>query len=90
MKRMIALLLALSFVLALTACGGKNQNNNGGDEDRKNDAPVNADQAAADRVAALIDDIYVQQRTADTDAQCIAAKEAWDALTDEQKAMVEG
>ena len=48
------------------------------------------DQAAADEVAALIDAIYVQQRTADTDAQCKAAKEAWDALTDEQKELVEG
>lgn len=48
------------------------------------------DQEAADEVAALIDAIYVQQRTEDTDAQCKAAKEAWDALTDEQKALVEG
>ena len=48
------------------------------------------DQAAADAVAALIDAIYVQQRTEDTDAQCAAAKAAWDALTDAQKALVEG
>ena len=48
------------------------------------------DQAAADVVAALIDAIYVQQRTDDTDAQCAAAKAAWDALTDEQKELVEG
>ncbi len=48
------------------------------------------DQAAADAVAALIDAIYVQERTADTDAQCKAAKEAWDALTDAQKELVEG
>ena len=48
------------------------------------------DQAAADEVAALIDAIYVQQRTADTDAQCAAAKAAWDALTDAQKVLVEG
>ena len=49
-----------------------------------------ADQAAADRVAALIDAIYVQERTEDTDAQCAEAKEAWDQLTDAQKALVEG
>ena len=49
-----------------------------------------ADQAAADEVAALIDAIYVQSRTDETDAQCEAAKAAWDALTDEQKALVEG
>ena len=48
------------------------------------------DQAAADEVAALIDAIYVQQRTAETDAQCAAAKAAWDALTDAQKELVEG
>ena len=48
------------------------------------------DQAAADEVAALIDAIYVQERTEDTDAQCEAAKAAWDALTDAQKELVEG
>ncbi len=49
-----------------------------------------ADQAAADEVAALIDAIYVQERTEDTDEQCEEAKAAWDALTDEQKELVEG
>ena len=48
------------------------------------------DQAKADEVAALIDAIYVQERTDETDAQCEAAKAAWDALTDEQKELVEG
>ena len=48
------------------------------------------DQAAADQAAALIDAIYVQQRTDGTDAQCAAAKAAWDALTDTQKALVQG
>ena len=48
------------------------------------------DQAAADEVAAMIDAIYVQTRTNETDAQCEAAKAAWDALTDAQKALVEG
>ena len=50
----------------------------------------NTDQEAADAVAALIDAIYVQNRTEQTDAQCAAAKAAWDALTEEQKLMVEG
>ena len=49
-----------------------------------------ADQAAADNVAALIDKIYVQERTDTTDEDCKAAKEAWDALTDAQKELVEG
>ena len=48
------------------------------------------DQAAADEVAAMIDAIYVQKRTDETDAQCAAAKQAWDALTDGQKELVEG
>lgn len=51
---------------------------------------VDADQLEADNVAALIDAIYVQRRTEETDAQCTAAKAAWDALTQAQKALVEG
>lgn len=51
---------------------------------------ADADKEAADKVAALIDRIYVQERTETTDEDCKAAKEAWDALTDEQKALVEG
>ena len=43
-----------------------------------------SDQDAADHVAALIDAIYVQERTDETDAQCAEAKAAWDALTDAQ------
>ena len=43
---------------------------------------------AAKNCADLIDAIYVQERTDDTDAQCEAAKAAWDALTDTQKEMV--
>ena len=50
----------------------------------------NADQKAADEVAALIDAIYVQKRTDETDKQCADAKAAWDALTDAQKELVEG
>ena len=53
-------------------------------------ASEDADQEAADKVAALIDAIYVQERNDNTDEQCKEAKEAWDALTDTQKALVEG
>ena len=49
-----------------------------------------ADALAAQNVADLIDAIYVQERSDDTDAQCEAAKAAWDALTDTQKELVEG
>ena len=51
---------------------------------------ANTDQEAADEAAALIDAIYVQERTDDTDQQCVDAKAAWDALTDTQKELVEG
>lgn len=86
MKKMLALLLAAVMLLgALTACGSKNDD---AADDAQNTA--DADKAAADHVAALIDAIYVQERTDETDAQCEEAKAAWDALTDAQKAMVEG
>ena len=48
------------------------------------------DKAMADKVAELIDAIYVQNYTDDTYANCEAAKKAWDELTDEQKELVEG
>ena len=86
MKKALALLLAAVMLLgALTACGSKNDN---AADDAQNTA--DEDKAAADHVAALIDAIYVQERTDETDAQCEEAKAAWDALTDAQKAMVEG
>ncbi|MBQ1457248.1 MAG: sirohydrochlorin cobaltochelatase [Butyrivibrio sp.] len=49
-----------------------------------------ADQMAADKVADLIDSIYVQEYTDDTYENCEKAKEAWDSLTDTQKELVEG
>ena len=53
-------------------------------------ADAKSDQEAADKVAALIDQIYVQERNDNTDEQCAEAKAAWDALTDAQKELVEG
>ena len=86
MKKTLALFLtAVMLLSALTACGSKNDD---AADDAQNTA--DADKAAADHVAALIDAIYVQERTDETDAQCEEAKAAWDALTDAQKAMVEG
>lgn len=49
-----------------------------------------SDQEKADDVAKKIDAIYVQEWTEDTEKQCKEAKDAWDALTDEQKALVSG
>ena len=106
MKKALAFLMAAVMLMSmLTACGNKDvaddtkDNNvstteaNQATVDTKDNSDVptaDADQAAADEVAALIDAIYVQARTEETDAQCEAAKAAWDALTDAQKALVEG
>ena len=49
-----------------------------------------SDEEKAKEVADLIDAIYVQQWTEETDDLCSQARAAWDALTDEQKEMVEG
>lgn len=78
LKKVFALIMALCLIFAMVGCGTSTEE------------PVVDDQAAADAVAALIDAIYVQEWTEDTEAQCIAAREAWNALTDEQKALVEG
>lgn len=75
MKKLIASLCALSMLLCMVGFAG---------------AESVSDQEAADAVAEMIDAIYVQSRTEETDAQCAAAKEAWDALTDAQKELVEG
>ena len=95
MKKALAFLMAAVMLMSmLTACGNKdNAADNNDADNNNNNNNVNTeetDKAAADKVAALIDAIYVQERTEETDAQCEAAKAAWDALTDAQKALVEG
>ena len=88
MKKALAFLMAAVMLMSmLTACGNKDNAADNNDNDVNTEA---TDKAAADKVAALIDAIYVQERTEETDAQCEAAKAAWDALTDAQKALVEG
>ena len=54
------------------------------------DGAGKTDEELAAECAALIDAIYVQERTETTDEDIAAARAAWDALTDAQKAMVEG
>ena len=90
-KRVVAILLAVSMVSALvmTGCSGSSEETSETAEETE-EVETDADQEAADEVAALIDAIYVQERTDETDEQCKEAKEAWDALTDEQKELVEG
>ena len=91
MKKALAFLMAAVMLMSmLTACGNKDNAADNNDADNNNVNTEETDKAAADKVAALIDAIYVQARTEETDAQCEAAKAAWDALTDAQKALVEG
>ena len=81
MKKRMAMFFCVSLLsgLMMSGCGS----------DAAKDQGV-SDQEAADHVAELIDAIYVQERTDETDAQCEEAKKAWDALTDEQKELVSG
>lgn len=97
-KKLLASLLCVSMI-ALSACGNATTQPAGTEAETASEETSTAnaeetnqtdDQAAADNVAALIDAIYVQERTDKTDEQCKAAKEAWDALTDVQKELVEG
>ena len=74
MKKLLSLIVVLAMVAAMGVAA----------------FAEDADKAAADAVAAMIDAIYVQERTEETDEQCAAAKAGWDALTDEQKELVEG
>lgn len=101
MKKTIALVLAIAMfaALALACVSGQTEK----PEEEPTAAPVaepteapaeepagKTDAELAAECAALIDAIYVQERTDETDAQCAAAKAAWDALTDAQKELVEG
>ena len=91
--KIICMALALSMFAGLAACAKKPAENG----DQPTNAPTDTtapadktDKELADEVAALIDAIYVQTRTDETDAQCAAAKAAWDKLTDAQKELVDG
>lgn len=77
MKKLLSTILALS-VMTLTVVAAP----------KKDKATL--DKEKADKVAKLIDEIYVQNWTKKTDKQCENAKKAWDSLTDEQKELVEG
>ena len=90
-KKTLALFLTCVLVAGMLAgCGNKDSKDNNQVENSQGTESAKDDQAAADEVAELIDAIYVQERTDKTDEQCAAAKEAWDKLTDAQKALVSG
>lgn len=85
-KRLLTILLAVSVISTLTIAGCSGGNG----EEKEETKETEDDQKAANEVADLIDAIYVQERNDQTDEACMAAKEAWDELTDEQKELVEG
>ena len=97
-KTMLALMLAVSMTCSMGAATTAMAADDSATEESADESTETADtteasdedQKAADNVAALIDKIYVQERTDTTDEDCKAAKEAWDALTDAQKELVEG
>lgn len=98
MKKKVAAVLLTGVIIgsmALAGCSGGDEapaDAPAKEEEAKtdNETGTDTDQEAADKVAALIDAIYVQERTDMTDEQCKEAKEGWDALTDVQKELVEG
>ncbi|MDD3277409.1 MAG: sirohydrochlorin cobaltochelatase [Lachnospiraceae bacterium] len=103
-KKLVMSLCVAAMTISLAACGGnsaatattssaKAESTAVSSEETtaaSSKAEATDDKAAADKVAALIDAIYVQERNDKTDAQCEEAKKAWDALTDAQKELVEG
>ncbi|MBQ1343876.1 MAG: sirohydrochlorin cobaltochelatase [Firmicutes bacterium] len=86
--KILLMVLALCMLVSLAACSAAPEESEEPAQEEQAAEPT--DQELADEVAALIDAIYVQEWTEDTDAQCAAAKAAWDALTDAQKELVEG
>ena len=89
MKKKLVI-LCIAAAMSVSMLGGCGNSAKTTDSTKTEDTTKDSDQEAADKVAKLIDDIYVQERTDKTDEQCKAAKEAWDALTDAQKELVEG
>lgn len=93
-KKLIVLMLSMSMTAALVSgCSSTAETaaeSTATETVQETATDAESDQEAADKVAALIDQIYVQERNDNTDEQCAEAKAAWDALTDAQKELVEG
>ena len=94
-RRVVALLMATMMgAFCITGCGSSKEATSDKaaktEKEADTESDKDADKKAADKVAALIDAIYVQERNDKTDEQCAEAKEAWDALTNAQKELVEG
>ena len=90
LKKSVLILLAMIFALGMimAGCGSSDAGDASAASDAGSAAAVSDEDAAA-AVDELIAAIQVQEYTEDTEAQCMAAKEAWDALTDAQKELVE-
>ena len=98
----VTLLAAMTCVSMLAGCGETTQEvtqevvdeAEGVVEEAAKEAETAAeelsDEEKAAEVAALIDAIYVQEWTEETESLCAQAKAGWDALTDAQKELVEG
>ena len=87
-KKTVAVSAALALCVGtLAGCGSSASSSTAASSEVSSEE---ADEMAAKNVADLIDAIYVQERNENTDEQCKAAKDAWDALTDAQKELVEG
>ena len=102
-KKLLTVVLAASLsLMVLVGCGNEQaaeapvSANEAGTEEttepvaEEGDGAELSDEEKAQEVADLIDAIYVQEWTEETDDLCAQAKEAWDNLTDAQKELVEG
>ena len=90
-KKTVAVSAALALCVGtLAGCGSSASSEAASSTAASEVSSEEADEMAAKNVADLIDAIYVQERNENTDEQCKAAKDAWDALTDAQKELVEG
>ena len=100
-KKLLSLVLAASMTAMMLSGCGNAQEEIAPSEPAQEEAPAEpseeppveeevSDEERAQEVADLIDAIYVQEWTEETDELCAQAKAAWDALTDEQKELVEG
>ena len=68
-KLVVVLLTAAMSMSLLAGCGGNSGSSDAKSDAKTEDTKEDSDQVAADKVAKLIDDIYVQERTDKTDEQ---------------------
>ena len=85
-KYIAVLALAACMALVIVGCSSGSASSKSASASASS---ASADAAAAAAVDELIAKIQVQERTDTTDADCKAAKDAWDALTDAQKELVQ-